>query len=171
MADFPTPKYITGGCLCGALRYEVTFPPDHDFKSSTSTLYLVSHRVRPASNYRFTSDTSTLKNFQASPLAERGFCTGCGSLMYWRYQDRTGDRDYVCMTVGTVDPLFLFGEGADGITTGGGINDKPVPKNGYGLALASGEGNHWWCGNEIPGVTDNVPIAGHGRGTKWPGDE
>ena len=32
--DFPTPKHIKGGCLCGALRYEIDFPPDHDFKAA-----------------------------------------------------------------------------------------------------------------------------------------
>lgn len=26
-----TPTSITGGCLCEALRYKITFPPNHDF--------------------------------------------------------------------------------------------------------------------------------------------
>ncbi len=88
--------------------------------------------------------------------------------MYWRPADRSSsDNDYICFTIGTVDPLFLFGEGADGVKTGGGANDQPVPENGYGQALASGEGNHWFTVNEIKGVTDDIPVAGYGKGTKW----
>jgi len=56
----------------------------------------------------------------------------------------------------------LFGEGADG---------TEVPDGGYGRVLAAGEGNHWWTGNEIRGVTDDIPVAGCGRGRKWKGDE
>lgn len=128
----------------------------------------MSHTIKPASSsYRFTSDTSTLKNFEATPTAQRGFCTACGSLMYWRSKDPNSDS--LSFTVGTVDPLYLHGEGADGVETGG--NESPVPKEGYGLALASGEGSHWWCANEIKGVTDNIPFAGFGRGKKWAGDD
>jgi hypothetical protein len=29
-----TPTKITGGCLCKAVRYEVNFPEDHDFKAN-----------------------------------------------------------------------------------------------------------------------------------------
>ncbi|KAK0715110.1 glutathione-dependent formaldehyde-activating GFA [Lasiosphaeris hirsuta] len=176
-SDFPTPKHIKGGCLCGALRYEVDFPPDHDFKHSASTcectqcrkqtggLFLVSHRVRPASAFRFTTDTATLKRFSASASAERGFCSDCGSLIYWQPQS----GGYTCFTVGTVDPLYLFGEGADAVQAG--ESHQPIPTHGFGLALASGEGSHYWSVNEIPGVTDNVPVAGFGRGTRYPKDD
>ncbi|KAI1363106.1 hypothetical protein F5Y08DRAFT_252300 [Xylaria arbuscula] len=32
--EYPKPKYITGGCLCEALRYRIDFPEDHDFEKS-----------------------------------------------------------------------------------------------------------------------------------------
>jgi len=32
--DFLKPKSITGGCLCGGVRYQVDFPPDHDFRKA-----------------------------------------------------------------------------------------------------------------------------------------
>lgn len=97
-----------------------------------------------------------MKNYSASPNADRGFCGVCGSNLYWKPKS---DK-YVCFSVGTVDSLFLFGEGADGTA---------VPKGGYGLALANGGGHHLWCANEIPGVTDNIPMLSNG--TRWPGDD
>jgi hypothetical protein len=34
--DFPRPKFVTGGCLCGSIRYRVEFNKDHDFTKSVS---------------------------------------------------------------------------------------------------------------------------------------
>ena len=62
-------------------------------RKQTSTLFLVSHRIRPASTaYRFTTPTTTLKDFEASPRAQRGFCAACGSLLYWRSKDPGRDE-------------------------------------------------------------------------------
>ena len=33
-SELATPKTIEGGCLCGALRYRVEFPEDHDFQTA-----------------------------------------------------------------------------------------------------------------------------------------
>ena len=59
------------------------------------------------------------------------------------------------LAVGSIDPLYLLGEGAeDG-------------SKGFGLALAGGGGYHAWCGNEIPGITDGIGILGcDGRGNR-----
>ncbi|KAK4032544.1 Mss4-like protein, partial [Parachaetomium inaequale] len=162
--SFPTPKFITGGCLCDSLRYRVDFPADHDFETSSSTcqctqcrkqsgsLFFICHRIKPAStNFKFTSPTATLKLYRASATAERVICGECGSWIYWK----PDSDDYVCFTVGTVDPLYLFGEGADGVE---------VPKEGFGLALANGGGEHCWVGNEIKGVTDQMELLGKKRG-------
>lgn len=35
--DFPVPKFVEGGCLCGRLRYRVDFPENHDFHKSVSS--------------------------------------------------------------------------------------------------------------------------------------
>ncbi|KAL2132592.1 hypothetical protein VTI74DRAFT_3615 [Chaetomium olivicolor] len=167
-ASFPKPKFITGGCLCNNLRYRVDFPAEHDFEASSSTcqctqcrkqtgsLFFSNHTISPASTqFKFTSDTATLKLYHASPAAERAFCSECGSFIYWKPTGK--ESDYVCFTIGTVDPLYLWGEGADGVE---------VPKEGFGLALANGGGEHVWCGNEVKGVTEGLALVGYGRGKR-----
>ncbi|KAH8678015.1 Mss4-like protein [Xylariales sp. PMI_506] len=175
--DFPKPKFITGGCLCGALRYRVDYPENYDFLSSSSTcqctqdrkctgsLWFQSHDLQPSTLFRWTSPTASLKDYSASPTALRGFCTGCGSFLYWKPVGSDDDagaeregQDRICIAVGSVDPLYLFGEGADGVE---------VPEGGFGFALANGGGRHLWCDNEIKGVTDKLPILGYERGTRW----
>lgn len=37
--SFEKPESITGGCLCGSIRYKVVFPKDHDFLKSVRFLY------------------------------------------------------------------------------------------------------------------------------------
>ncbi|KAI0202442.1 hypothetical protein F4808DRAFT_459044 [Astrocystis sublimbata] len=240
-ADFPKPKYVTGGCLCGSLRYRIEFPEGHDFEKNsitcqctqdrrnTGSFFFPSHNV-PAAAFRWTStnsdtatdtdntdknndkntdnnDSSTLGRYHATPTAERGFCTRCGSFMYWRRlpdPNTNPDTDsnpntnpntnlntnsnsranantnpnlvpsspgLIGVTVGTIDPLFLFGEGADAECGEGedGENDG-VPEKGFGLALASGRGGHEWCANEIPGVTDKENMRYFYGGRRFGGD-
>ncbi|KXJ92798.1 Mss4-like protein [Microdochium bolleyi] len=186
--DLPTPSFVTGSCLCRALSYRIDFPESHNFEESSGTcqctqcrknvshLFFMYYKV-PKSGFRwFTSDSTTsnadlvdfstspkaLKHFQASKGHSRGFCTECGSMMYW-------SRDAgpnVSVAIGTVDPLYLFGEGA-----GGDGEARDVPKGGYGLVLASGGGGHEWIQNEIPGVTDKLSILGFVRGERCVSEE
>jgi hypothetical protein len=104
-----------------------------------------------------------LKHFSASPDAERAFCSNCGSLISWKPTNPGERGDRLCFSIGTVDPLYLFGEGANS-------GAKDVPEKGYGFALANGGGTHEWCVNEIPGVTDNIPWMGITRGQKFATD-
>lgn len=156
----PTPKFIEGGCLCARLRYRIDFSADHDFANGSSTcqctmcrknlssLFLSAHAVND-SCFRWTADTSTLKDYRASKIASRPFCGECGSVIYYK-----ADGGNVCVALGTVDPLYLFGEGADGVE---------VPAEGFGRALLSGLGENLWCKNEIKGVTDDIGLLSRGK--------
>lgn len=62
----------------------------------------------------------------------------------------------MCLAVGSIDPLYLFGEGAE---AGG-----EVPAEGFGRVLVSCGGEHCWVGNEIKGVTDDIGLTGKGKG-------
>jgi len=44
----PTPSKVSGGCLCGAVRYEINFKPDHDFKTGVSSLQFPSQPSLPS---------------------------------------------------------------------------------------------------------------------------
>lgn len=62
----------------------------------------------------------------------------------------------MCITTGSIDPLYLFGEGADD-------GQGEVPKEGFGRALANMGGGSSWCANEIPGVTDGIEVLRRGE--------
>ncbi|KAL2127316.1 hypothetical protein VTI74DRAFT_10937 [Chaetomium olivicolor] len=165
----PLPKKITGSCLCGKIAYRIDFPEDHDFldnsgtcqctqcRKSTSCLFFVYHKV-PYSAVTWTTPTDTLRNYYCSEGNARGFCNQCGSFLYWRREA----GPYISIAIGTVDPLYLFGEGWE-------KSNGEVPQGGYGRALANNCGDHEWTGNEIPGVTDNLEFVGvgpRGRGKR-----
>ncbi|KAI0811646.1 Mss4-like protein [Xylaria sp. FL0064] len=169
--DFPKPKYVTGGCLCEALRYRIDFPENHDFEASSGTcqctqcrkntgsLFFACHHV-PNPAFRWTSPNidACLRRYQTTPAGERGSCANCGSFLYWRRVKPEAEAKSIEVAVGSIDPLFLFGEGADGVE---------VPKGGFGVALASGAGTHIWVANEIPGVTSKDKMAYlHERGER-----
>ncbi|MBT4040634.1 MAG: GFA family protein [Rhodospirillales bacterium] len=82
---------ITGGCLCGSIRYEATMPPNqvgychcNMCKKSTGGLFGVSAMFN--SEYvRFKANE--LSWFASSASAERGFCSQCGSPIAWRHKE------------------------------------------------------------------------------------
>ncbi len=93
-----------GGCLCGAVRYEVVGEPKH-----------VSHchctRCRKASGapmatwafYREEQVQVTkgaAKVFQSLPGAERMFCAACGSQLFFRSSEAPGMLD---VSAGSLD--------------------------------------------------------------------
>lgn len=154
----PKPTTITGGCLCAALRYTVTLPPSHDFPSSALTcqctqcrkqsgaLFVPFHRV--PGPLRWSSGPRpppALKEFGITAAAKRGICTNCGSWLYYRSEG----QEEVSLCVGTLDEHVLIGEKGDG--------------DGFGRALVNGLGGHEWCANEIPGVTDDIPLLNKGQ--------
>ncbi|KAK4215230.1 Mss4-like protein [Rhypophila decipiens] len=160
----PLPKRVTGSCQCGKIAYRVEFPPDHDFKQnngtcqctqcrkSTSSLFFLYFKV-PYAHLTWTSpSTASLKNYYCTPGMARGFCSECGTFLYWRYEN----GPHISLAIGTVDPLYLFGEGAEN-------TNGEVPKEGFGRALANCCGAHEWIKNEIKGVTDGMELLQRGE--------
>lgn len=102
-ANDATP-YATGGCLCGAVRYECHAPlrpvvnchcgmcrRTHGHVAAYSAL---------ARNGLVVNDNRSLKWYASSAHAQRGFCRDCGGSLFWD----PADDDYVAVSAGTLDP-------------------------------------------------------------------
>ena len=77
----------TGGCLCGAVRYEVTGPLRDVVNCHCSMCQKLHGSHGPHSkarkvNIRITNDTG-LAWYKTSEVARRGFCKICGSSLFW----------------------------------------------------------------------------------------
>ncbi|KAM5345617.1 hypothetical protein ACJ41O_011478 [Fusarium nematophilum] len=144
---FAPPSFITGGCLCAAIRYTITFNQDFPWPPTSSScqctmcrkwtsslvaqfLVLSPQQLTPALN-----TFPTFKEYVSSPGRFRGFCGDCGTSIAWRSTDYTPIFD---LYLGTVDEKWLVGEGE------------------VGRALATPNGTQYWLVNAIHGVTDKL---------------
>jgi len=156
--SFPTPTTISGGCLCGGVRYQVDFAADHDWKKAPLTCQCTQcrkncgaliyhlHSVKE-SEIKWLSK-ATYAEYESSPGYYRAFCKDCGSSLCWG--ERKGGTN-IDLAVGTVDEKFLVGEKRDSEDRGVG---------GFGLALANPGGQHHHLRNEIQGVTEKMSLGG-----------
>ncbi len=79
---------VTGGCLCGSVRYEINAPAIsagychcsicQKFTGSAMSTWT----AFPASALKFVSEEP--RYFPSSPIAERGFCRKCGSSLTYK---------------------------------------------------------------------------------------
>ncbi|OBT81714.1 hypothetical protein VE02_09246 [Pseudogymnoascus sp. 03VT05] len=93
------PVKAAGGCLCGAIRYSVVFPPGHDFamnstkclctacRKQSGALMLHLHTL-PLSSFSCVAPASELGDYSRSPGYHRLFCKRCGSFIAWRQDPR-----------------------------------------------------------------------------------
>ena len=95
---------ITGGCLCGAVRYEATRAPND--VSYCHCRMCQQHFGNPVGTYaafadgdlRFTKGSP--KVFRSSEFGQRGFCAKCGTPLTFQYL-RKPDR--ISVTIGSLD--------------------------------------------------------------------
>ncbi len=96
---------ITGGCLCGAVRYEAREPPHmvhychcRMCQKSTGSAFSVSAEFR-VDRFQITLGDPTF--YKSSDIGRRGFCTNCGSPLFFRYNDP--DHQSIWVMIGTLD--------------------------------------------------------------------
>jgi hypothetical protein len=80
-------KITTGGCLCGAVRYEVKGPLRDIVNCHCSMCQRMHGNFGPHSKARkvniiITQDAG-LAWYKTSEIAQRGFCRECGSSLFW----------------------------------------------------------------------------------------
>ena len=93
-----------GSCLCGAITYtisgemaKVTACHCSQCRKQTGTYYSAS---RLHDDQIVINDSSnSLRWYEASDDARRGFCSNCGSALFWK---RNGS-DHISVMVGTID--------------------------------------------------------------------
>ena len=106
---------ITGGCLCGAIRYEISMPAISTgychcricqrFTGSAMSIWT----AFPASAVRFVA--AEPQYFASSPIARRGFCAKCGaSLTYQLMQPRPAS--YLVIFTSSLDAPQNYGPAA-----------------------------------------------------------
>ena len=93
----------TGGCLCGAVAYELRGPLRpvvncHCGQCRRTHGHVAAYTNLPRANLTFTEDRG-LKWYASSDVARRGFCGDCGASLFW---DRL-DSDAISVAAGTLD--------------------------------------------------------------------
>lgn len=130
----------TGGCLCGAIRYE--FEPN-DVRNwychcrmcqQFSGAVVTNNLVVQLNDFRWTKGEP--KYYESSKIARRGFCANCGSsLVFAPLHD-----DYLCVQMGTMDdPELCPPKGHYGIE--GHISWLPIDAN---LEIMRTEDDPWF---------------------------
>ena len=98
---------ITGGCLCGAIRYEASEAPSkigtchcRMCQRWSGGPFTVDARF-PSAALRFTQGEP--KIYRSSAIMERAFCSNCGSSLTYRYLLPEMRSDVVWIKTGTLD--------------------------------------------------------------------
>lgn len=95
---------LTGGCLCGAVRYEAA-GPFHNASICHCSMcrkagggpYLAFASL-PRAALRFIAEAPTL--YRSSSTASRGFCGRCGTALTWQGDTSPAEID---LAIGTLD--------------------------------------------------------------------
>ncbi|MBA3425819.1 MAG: GFA family protein [Rubrobacteraceae bacterium] len=103
MRDEKNSTGTMGGCLCGAVRYEVSGPLRAVVNCHcgqcrhTSGHFVAATAVRPKAMTLIASEG--LRWYQSSDTARRGFCQNCGSSLFW--EPVSGEK--IVIMAGTLD--------------------------------------------------------------------
>ena len=92
---------MNGSCLCGAVTYQADGEPDGfacchcgQCRKQSGHLWASAHVVD--SDLRIEGPVTW---FQSSEKAKRGFCSTCGSVLFWKHDD----DDHTSFSLGSVD--------------------------------------------------------------------
>jgi hypothetical protein len=93
----------TGGCLCGAVRYEVRgalrpIVMCHCGQCRRMTSHLMAATAARKRDFHL-ADGAPVQWYDSSSEARRAFCARCGSTLFWQ----GAGRDFLSIAAGTLD--------------------------------------------------------------------
>jgi hypothetical protein len=98
---------MSGGCQCGRVRYRVAVENDEAYlchcrmcQRATGGVFIAFKNVRKAA----VSWESPPDIYASSPIAERGFCSACGTPLTFAFPD----SEHMDLTVGSFDEPARF---------------------------------------------------------------
>ncbi|MBL8393466.1 MAG: GFA family protein [Candidatus Accumulibacter sp.] len=123
---------LTGGCLCGAVRYESSVPPVmtgnchcRDCQRASGSAYAPT-LFAPSAAVTITGEVKYFTNKGSSGRAvSRGFCPGCGSQLFGTVEQMPG---LLAIRAGTLDDPSLFQPAIDLFTSRAPAWDFMDPK-------------------------------------------
>lgn len=99
---------MTGGCLCGRVRYTVEADPDEAYLCHCKMCQRATGGVAAAFAGVRQADVQWQGEpdwFDSSPIAQRPFCSHCGTPLGFRFRDGTDKMD---LTIGSFDDPSVF---------------------------------------------------------------
>ncbi|MYN09213.1 GFA family protein [Pseudoduganella aquatica] len=100
---------LTGSCLCGAVAYRAEGPVRHA-SHCYCTMCRKQHGAAAgsyanvaAAGFTIERGAERVTEYASSSHGRRGFCSVCGSNLYWR---STEAPDRIAVTLGTLEPEF-----------------------------------------------------------------
>ena len=94
---------ISGGCLCGGVRFQASGPVRDVIYCHCSQCRKTSGHFGAFTNVKREKlemlAEDTLKWYVSSDQARRGFCSGCGSSLFWD----SGDKSVIGIAAGTLN--------------------------------------------------------------------
>ena len=95
---------VTGSCLCGAVRYEVTgtlrdVVECHCAMCRKTHGHIGAYTATPKGSLHLV-EARDLKWYRSSENARRGFCSECGGSLFFE----PSNKDYIAIAAGTLDP-------------------------------------------------------------------
>ncbi|UMR28858.1 GFA family protein [Massilia sp. MB5] len=103
------PDYLRGSCLCGGIRYRMQKPVRyacHCYCTMCRKQHGAaagSYAVLPSANVVFERGAELVTEYASSEQGRRGFCSVCGSTLFWR---STQTPQTIAITLGTLDQVY-----------------------------------------------------------------
>ena len=135
---------VTGGCLCGAVRFQVT-PPTKWCAHCHCSLCRRAHGAAfvtwfgvERSRFEIVEGNDNVVWYRSTPAARRGFCRTCGSTMFFE-SERWADEVHVALAHmhGTIDRRpqahVFFDTHVDWVELGDGLKRLGGPEGNQPL--------------------------------------